>query len=277
MTERGYLKPPEEIDMAGAERAIRRSLAMTLVALACAVAIARFVLPGLFDFPEELPGRLAFAARASVFVLLCVAAGILLVSNARRFSPADIGGSAAGPPSERVAIYAAFLQNTLEQAVITIGLYFALATVVSGPWLSLIVVSVPFFVAGRVLFLRGYARGVEGRTLGMALTMLPTLLGYLLVLILLAAGTTTSSSAPARPAACSRTGCRRIRTSACCCSRPAARTTTSGSTSRSAICTPSATRAPTGATDRARPRAERAQHRLRARQGCSAAARRSTR
>ena len=41
---------------------------------------------------------------------------------------------------------------------------------------------------------------------------------------------------------------RRSRASRCCCSRPAARTTTTGSTSRSAISTASATRAPTGAS-----------------------------
>ena len=40
--------------------------------------------------------------------------------------------------------------------------------------------------------------------------------------------TTTSSSAPARRAACSPTGCRRIRACACCCSRRAAPTATSG-------------------------------------------------
>jgi hypothetical protein len=37
---------------------------------------------------------------------------------------------------------------------------------------------------GRVLFLRGYASGAGGRSLGMVLTMLPTLLGYLLVIVL---------------------------------------------------------------------------------------------
>ena len=60
------------------------------------------------------------------------------------------------------------------------------------------------------------------------------------------ATTTTSSSARARPAACSPTACPPIRTTACCCSKPAARTTGSGFTSRSAICSRSAIRAPTG-------------------------------
>jgi hypothetical protein len=41
------------------------------------------------------------------------------------------------------------------------------------------------FVLGRILFLRGYAQGVEGRSLGMTLTMTPTIFGYVLVLVLL--------------------------------------------------------------------------------------------
>jgi hypothetical protein len=118
-------------------------------------------------------------------VLVWVVAAVLMVSTIRRFSPLDIGGSAAGPPSERLAIYRAFLQNTLEQAVLATGLYLALAILLEGALLSLIVASVVLFAIGRLLFLRGYARGVRGRALGMTLTMLPTLLGYLLAIVLI--------------------------------------------------------------------------------------------
>jgi uncharacterized membrane protein YecN with MAPEG domain len=185
VSELGYRESPEQIDMVRAERSIRVASVVSLLALAGAVPIGYFLLPMIFAFPEALPERLAFAAQASVFVLLCVVIAVGMVSTGRRFSPADIGGSAARPPSEHIAIYIAFLQNTLEQAVIAVGLYFALATLVSGPWLALIPVCVLFFLVGRVLFLRGYSRGVEGRALGMTLTMTPTVLGYLLVLVLL--------------------------------------------------------------------------------------------
>lgn len=185
MSEQGYRKPPEEIDMVQAERTIRAAGMVSLVALAAAVPAGYFALPVIVTFPESLVERLAFAARASIFVLFCVVVAIGMVSTARRLSPHDIGGSAARAPSEKVAIHVAILQNTLEQAVIAVGLYFALAALLSGPWLSLIPVGVLFFLAGRVLFLRGYARGVEGRALGMTLTMMPTVLGYLLVLVLM--------------------------------------------------------------------------------------------
>ena len=185
MTEPGYRRPPEEIDMERAERSIRKAGLVSMLALAAAVPAGYFLFPAVFDLPGELPERIAFAAQASVFILFCVVVAIGMVSTGRRFSPADIGGSAARPPSDRIAINVAFLQNTLEQAVIAVGLYFALATLVSGPWLSLIPVGVVFFLVGRVFFLRGYAKGVEGRALGMTLTMTPTVLGYLLVLVLL--------------------------------------------------------------------------------------------
>jgi Flp pilus assembly protein TadB len=106
---------------------------------------------------------------------------ILLVSTARRFSAEDIGGQAAGPPSDRLAIKAAFLQNTLEQTVLAGGFYLALAAVAGGPWLALIPVAAILFVVGRVLFFLRYHRGARGRSLGMALTMMPSALGYPLV------------------------------------------------------------------------------------------------
>jgi hypothetical protein len=186
MSEENFRKPPDKAGMARAERTIRRNSLLALVAVPVAAALGILVLPGIFEFPTDLADRLAFALQANVFVLIWVAAGVLMVSTARMSSPQDIGGSAAGPPSERLAVRLAFLQNTLEQAVLAAGLYVALATLVSGQWLSLIVVGVAFFGAGRVLFLRGYTMGAGGRALGMTLTMMPTLLGYLLVFALVA-------------------------------------------------------------------------------------------
>lgn len=186
MGEQGYRRHPDQIDMARAERCIRQAGLVSLVLLAAAVPIGYFVLPLVFTFPEALAERMAFAAQASVFVLLCVVVAIGMVSTGRRLSAADIGGSAAGPASGKIAVRVAFLDNTIEQAVIAVGLYLALSTLVSGAWLSLIPVGVLFFLVGRVLFLRGYPKGVEGRALGMTLTMMPTVLGYVLVLVLLA-------------------------------------------------------------------------------------------
>jgi len=188
MTIKDYLRPPEEIDMAAAEWAIRRDSSIAL-----AVTVAAFIgayrwLPGLVDLPTGMAERLGFAALCWAVPCLVLMVAILMVSTARRFSAEDIGGQAAGPPSDRLAVKAAFLQNTLEQTVLAAGFYFALAAISGGAWLALLPVSALLFVIGRVLFYLGYERGVRGRSLGMSLTMLPSFVGYGIVLWLLVAG-----------------------------------------------------------------------------------------
>lgn len=180
-----YLASPDEVDMEAEERAIRISGAIATLLFALAVASGYRWLPRFFEFPTELVDRLAFAAVAAALVIVWVLLAMMVVSTGRRLSPEDIGGSAAGPPSEKIAIYVAFLQNTLEQAVIAVGAYLAVAALVSGPWLSAIVVAVLFFALGRIFFLAGYRKGASGRAFGMFMTTLPSLAGYVSVIVLL--------------------------------------------------------------------------------------------
>jgi uncharacterized membrane protein YecN with MAPEG domain len=183
-----YQKQPSASEMAAHERAIRRAGATALVVTVSAFAAGYFLLGRMVEFPATLAERLAFAIQASAFVLVWVLIAVAMVSTARRRSPADIGGSAAGPPSPAVAVRSAFLQNTLEQALLATGGYLALATLVGGDGLAVVAVSVVLFAIGRVLFYRGYPRGAAGRALGMTLTMTPTLLIYLAAFALLALG-----------------------------------------------------------------------------------------
>lgn len=183
MEEPGYRRQMSEHDMAVAERTIRRAGLLSLAILAVTAPLAWLALPVLTDFPRHLDERLAFSAQASLPVLLCLVTAVAMVSTGRRFSPDDIGGSAAGPPGPRIAVQSAFLQNTLEQTVLAVGAYFAYAATLGGPALSLIPVAVVLFVTGRVLFYRGYRRGVTGRAFGMILTLMPTLLLYLIIII----------------------------------------------------------------------------------------------
>lgn len=171
--------PPDVAGMRSAERTIRiAGLASLLVYVVVVVAVC-LAWPRLFGFPVGLAERITFGLHAALLVLAWVVVAFLMVSTGRRFSPQDIGGSAAGPPSPALAIRVAFLQNTLEQAVIAAGAYLAVATLVTGAWLSLIPAAVLLFWIGRVLFLAGYRRGVRGRALGMCLTAMPTVLLYL--------------------------------------------------------------------------------------------------
>lgn len=181
MTENGFRRPPDAVDMAAEERGIRRGTTLATVATLIGFVAAYNIAPSVTALPVTLPERLAFAALCWAVPGFILLVAIMIVSTTRRFSPSDIGGQAAGPPSDALAIKAAFLQNTLEQTVLAAGFYFALAAVAGGPWLSLLPVAVVLFAVGRVLFYIGYPRGAGGRALGMGLTMVPSAMGYPLV------------------------------------------------------------------------------------------------
>lgn len=181
MTGKEYRRSPDEIDMAAEEWAIRRDTSIAFVLTVAAFFAAYHFLPGLIDLPDATADRLGFAALVWAVPCLVLLVAIMLVSTGRRFSPQDIGGQAAGPPSDKLAVKAAFLQNTLEQTVLAAGCYFALAAIGSGAWLALLPVAAGLFVVGRLLFYLGYERGAKGRSLGMSLTMLPSFVGYLVV------------------------------------------------------------------------------------------------
>jgi len=179
------MAPLSDAELKTQQRGVVLAAGLALVVCALVLTAAYVCLPGLFEFPQDLPERMAFAVRAEVFVFLWVLFGVRQVSDGRFRSAADNRGSAYGSPSRSLAIPVAFLQNTLEQAVIAAGAHLALSTLVSGNALSLIVGAVVLFGIGRVCFLLGYARGARGRAFGMVLTVVPTLAAYGLAVYLI--------------------------------------------------------------------------------------------
>ncbi len=158
------------------------SLAFCIVVLAACY----LLLPRYFSFPSGLAPSIGFALRADLFVVAWVMIASGVVSYARRHSAQDIDAALGGPPSQPLAVRIAILQNTLEQAVISVATHLALATLIDGGQLALIVGAVILFGVGRVTFAMGYARGAGGRAFGMVTTVLPSLAGmawafYLLV------------------------------------------------------------------------------------------------
>jgi hypothetical protein len=136
------------------------------------------ILPRHFDFPSGVSERLVFAIRADLFVFIWVLIGVRMVARGRFRSATDIAGSAFATPSPQLALRVAFLQNTLEQAVVTVGGHLAIATLVHGPALAMIPTAVVLFGIGRVAFLIGYPKGAGGRAFGMVTTSLPTFAAY---------------------------------------------------------------------------------------------------
>lgn len=169
------------------QQKIRRASLASLLLCAVTLAAGYLIFPRLLHFPFELADCLAFALQADLSVLLWILVGVRMVSSGRFSSPVDIGGSAAGPPSSRIATKVAFLQNTLEQAVLATGVHLALATLLTGADLSLIVGAVVLSAIGRVTFFIGYPKGAGGRAFGMVTTVLPTLAGFALAIVLMVA------------------------------------------------------------------------------------------
>lgn len=165
--------PPVDLPLERRRIRIRGALGFGLCALVLGLAV--YWLPQWLSFPVDRADRLVFALRADLFVLIWLLIGVGIVSTIRRYSAEDNAGSAFSPPSARLAVPAAFLQNTLEQAVITSFAFLALATVEGEAPLAYVLASVPLFALGRVTFLRGYPNGAGARAFGMVTTALPGL------------------------------------------------------------------------------------------------------
>ena len=158
------------------QKKIRQGVAYAFVLSVVVVGAAHLLLPPLVGMlGSDLEGRLAFWAGANLFVLLWIIIGVGMVSTGRRHSAEDIRGAAYAPPSPKIATAVAFLQNTLEQGVITMFALLILVFLLGTTALPLVVASVLLFTIGRVTFLAGYARGAGARSFGMALTVLPSL------------------------------------------------------------------------------------------------------
>ncbi|MBA3940051.1 MAG: hypothetical protein C0520_02445 [Sphingopyxis sp.] len=123
---------------------------------------------------DDLAVRLALALRLDLAVLLCLGVAIGRVATQRFLSAEDIGGSASPSESPAVRRSRAILQNTLEQVVLALPTHMALASLLPPDRMAVLAALVLLFVAGRIAFAIGYARGAAGRAFGFGLTAYPT-------------------------------------------------------------------------------------------------------
>ena len=167
------------MDLKAEQREIRKQSAGAVLLCITTSVGCLLVLPRLIGFPSELAPQLAFAIQTTSVHLVAVLIAVRLVSSGRYHSAADIGGAAKGPPSPALAVKAAFLQNTLEQAFLGVGAHLVLASVAAGRWLALLVASALLFTIGRISFYRRYSGGAGARAFGMATTALASLTCYI--------------------------------------------------------------------------------------------------
>lgn len=174
---------PPKVDLPLEQRRVRRRSLIAFLVCAPTLALVTLALPVWFNFPTGVAERLALVLRADLVVALWVVIAIRMVAKVRFESKDDNPGSAFAAPSARLAVPAAFLQNTLEQAFIAIVGHLALATVEGEAPIAYVLGSVALFGLGRAAFLLGYPHGAGGRAFGVATTALPTLGAYAWVII----------------------------------------------------------------------------------------------
>jgi hypothetical protein len=175
------------MDLKHEQRRVYRAFGWATLICAVVLAGCHLSIPRIMTMPSGLAERIAFGLQADIFIFACVLVAMRMVSGTRLRSAADIRGSAYGPPSPALAVKAAFLQNTLEQAFMAIGTHLALATLLPGSSLGLIPGAVLLFIGGRIAFYHGYPGGAGGRAFGMIVTVLPTLLGIIAAIALIGA------------------------------------------------------------------------------------------
>ncbi|TZF90881.1 MAPEG family protein [Cognatilysobacter lacus] len=153
--------------VAGASQAMLLSLAVL------GAAVASGALPAAPDTPAA---RVQLLAACSLAPLLALAACIAALAQHRFRTPADIDGSGLTAGTDRAKVLQALLQNTLEQLALALPAYAAWAALAPSHMVRALPGAALLFVAGRLLFARGYASGAAGRAMGFGLTFYPSIL-----------------------------------------------------------------------------------------------------
>ncbi len=166
------MTPP--VDLAREQRGVVRGAGLAAVTSFLIVLLAWFSGEAIVARTDDPVARLSLALRLDLAVVLCLAVAIGRVANARFASVDDIGAATAPTESAAVRERRAVLQNTLEQVVLAVPVHLALALLLPPGRLAVIAALVLLFVAGRVAFTLGYARGGPGRAFGFGLTFYPT-------------------------------------------------------------------------------------------------------
>jgi uncharacterized membrane protein YecN with MAPEG domain len=162
----------------GVLRGMLVGAAITIVVIAGAILAG----PRMLSREATLEDCMAFALRADAFVALWLAISIGLLARHRFFTPEDIDGGGLTEGTAAANILQATLQNTLEQAVLAVLVHLAWAVFMPVTWMMAIPAAVVLFLAGRVLFVRGYHAGAPSRAIGFTLTFYPSVLMIALVI-----------------------------------------------------------------------------------------------
>ena len=155
---------------------VRKSIAAACVVYACIMTTAYYAPIPKPHLPTAVD-RLAYTLRWQMISALVLFAGIMWAANTRlRTAAIDPLNKEA---EKFVALPSRFLQNTLEQFVLSFVGNLTLSTYLSAETMHVMPALVITFVVARVAFGVGYSRFQLQRAFGFALTVCPTMSVYL--------------------------------------------------------------------------------------------------
>jgi hypothetical protein len=138
----------------------------------------------LFLTPIENPlAALGAALKWDILLVACLAGNIAFIARHRFFTPEDIDSGGLTDGTEKVLLYQAMLQNTLEQAVLGLSTHLIWSLTMPQSGQGIIAIAAILFLFGRWLFWSGYGHGAEARALGFGLTFYPSVLMLLILCV----------------------------------------------------------------------------------------------
>lgn len=179
---------PPPVDLAREQRGVARGAAAAAVTGLIVLTLAWLSGDALVPRAGDPMARLSLALRLDLALLVCLAMAIGRVASQRFHSAEDIGGGASPTESAAIRESRAVLQNTLEQVVLAVPVHLALALLLPPGRMAVIAALVLLFVAGRIAFAAGYARGGPGRAFGFGLTFYPSVAALLAAAALMSGG-----------------------------------------------------------------------------------------
>ncbi|SMY32815.1 MAPEG family protein [Photobacterium andalusiense] len=132
---------------------------------------------------SQISQKLTVLGLSLVLPTLFLIASIGRLAKYRFFSPEDIDGSGLSSATTEAVVLQSLLQNTLEQLVITYGVYTAWCLLMPAAWLSAVPLCSILFAVGRILFFKGYRQGAPARAFGFALTFYSTVLMFVVLVV----------------------------------------------------------------------------------------------
>lgn len=165
---------PEPVKPSSVEdrRKILRQIFRALVTIAVICAIGYYIFPTTSNQFKTVGDKLAYTLRWQCFSLSTLLFGIIVVANKRFFTRAI--DPLKGGADDMLIVESRYLQNTLEQLVVSVTGQLILSTYLTDNLTRVIPILVVLFVIGRVLFWIGYHHGALNRGWGFAMTFHPS-------------------------------------------------------------------------------------------------------